>query len=602
MNLDPKLLKTAAPARGLALATLACQTGAGVTLVAGAALLSRIVTAAFLEGAGLEQLGPPLAAFAALGTLRAGLTWAGEWTAHRIAVFVKDSLREEMAARWFALGPAFARDERTGELTVAFNDGIESLDAYFSQYLPQLALTALLPLALLAFIFPRDLLSGAILLITAPLLPVFMQWIGEMAEARTHRQWTSLRRMGAHFLDTLQGLTTLKQLGRSHDALAGIADVSDAFRKATMDTLKIAFLSALVLELVATLSTAVVAVEIGLRLLYGKMEFEPAFFILILAPEFYRQFRLLGLRFHAGISGTTAAKRIFAILETKGENINGIWGASLQDAPQMPNYPPLSLGGKGGQGGIKLPDMPHPPNANKIYFNNVSYTYPDAPRPALESLSLTLEAGRHLALVGPSGAGKSTVAQLLLRFLEPTTGEILIDDTPMQSLSPAEWRRQVAWMPQQPHLFHGSLADNLRLGAPQATEAEIEAAARRADLHNFIAELPDGYATLIGERGLRLSGGEAQRLALARAFLKNAPLLILDEPTSHIDPDQERQIQEALAQLMTGRTVLTIAHRLVTAARADWIWVLDEGRLIESGPHADLLARGGWYARWAREN
>jgi ABC-type multidrug transport system fused ATPase/permease subunit len=285
------------------------------------------------------------------------------------------------------------------------------------------------------------------------------------------------------------------------------------------------------------------------------------------------------------MSGTTAAKRIFAILETRKD-----FNAETQSTSNLPasNLPASSL----------------PPSSlpfSTIHFHEVSYTYPDAPQPALKSLSLTLEAGRHIALVGPSGAGKSTVAQLLLRFLEPTAGEIRLDDRPLQNLSPAEWRRQVAWMPQQPYLFHGSIADNLRLGAPQAGAAEIEAAARRADLHDFIAGLPDGYATRIGERGLRLSGGEAQRLALARAFLKNAPLLILDEPTSHIDPDQERQIQETLAQWMTGRTVLTIAHRLATAARADWIWVLEEGRLIESGSPADLLTHGGWYARWAKE-
>jgi ATP-binding cassette subfamily C protein CydD len=332
--------------------------------------------------------------------------------------------------------------------------------------------------------------------------------------------------------------------------------------------LRVAFLSALVLEMVATISTAVVAVQIALRLLAGRLPFEQGLVVLLLAPEFYLPLRMLGTRFHAGMEGVAAAQRIFEVL-----------GVPVPAAPAQPVWtvpPALSRG---------------------LAFEGVRYAYDEGQRPALRGVSFEVAAGEKVALVGPSGAGKSTVAHLLLRFLEPDRGRIVVDGVPLADLPPAVWRRQVAWVPQDPYLFHGTVTDNIRLARPGATFLEVARAARQAHAHTFVDELPLGYDTLIGERGARLSGGEAQRIALARAFLKDAPLVILDEATANLDPEIEDLIQEAMECLLQGRTALIIAHRLSMVYRADRILVLDGGRVVEQGTHRALARQGGLYGR-----
>ncbi len=572
MKLDRRLLRQAGATR-LALAlTVGLGLLGGVIVVGQAFLLSRTVSHVFLDGAGLAGVRPLLLALLALALLRAALTWGREVAAARVAIRVKGRLRQRLAAHLLALGPAYASEERSGELATTAVEGIEALDAYFREYLPQLALAALVPLAVLLFVFPLDWLSGLVLLLTAPLIPLFMVLIGHTADALTRRRWTALSRMGAHFLDVLQGLTTLKLLGRSREQVAAIARVSDRFREATMGVLRVAFLSALVLELVATLSTAVVAVQVGLRLLYGRLAFEQAFFVLLLAPEFYLPLRQLGARFHAGMAGVAAAERIFEVLRVKVE----------VEVEAQPSTSTLT---------------------STLTLDDVHFAYEGGDRPALNGLSFDVQPGETVALVGPSGAGKSTVAHLLLRFVEPDRGRILVGDRPLADPAhgrAAAWREQVAWVPQAPYLFHGSAADNVRLGRPGATAAEVERAARLAHAHEFIAALPQGYDTPLGERGARLSGGQAQRIALARAFLKDAPLLILDEATAHLDPEVEDRVQAALARLLRGRTAILIAHRLHTVQRADRILVLDGGRVVEQGDHASLLRQDGLYRRLAQ--
>jgi ATP-binding cassette subfamily C protein CydD len=375
--------------------------------------------------------------------------------------------------------------------------------------------------------------------------------------------------MSAHLLDVLQGLTTLKLFGRAKEQVQAIAQISDRFRDTTLGVLRVAFLSALVQEMVATLSTAIVAVEIGLRLLYGHLSFEQAFFVLILAPEFYLPLRLLGTRFHASVSGVTASRRIFEVLGSRQVN---------KDASR--------------QGKITL----SPSHLVTLSFESVHYAFGQE-RPALNGISFQIEAGQRVALVGPSGAGKSTVAQLLLRFIEPQRGEIRVNGTRLTDVPAAEWREQVAWVSQRPYLFNMSVADNLRLARPDATMDEIAGAAQQAHAHEFIQALPQGYDTVIGERGARLSGGQAQRIAIGRAFLRDAPLLILDEATSNLDPETEALIQDATGRLMQDRMTLVIAHRLNTVYRADKIIVLDAGRVVETGTHTSLLERHGVYWR-----
>ena len=566
---DARLLAAAAPERTCLVLAVAGGAASGILTVLQAHSLARAVDGVFLRGLDLQGVQPLLFMLLLASAGRGLATWLAELAAARVSQRVKDDLRGRLAGHILALGPAFARGERTGELANIASEGVDSLDAYFSQYLPQLALAAIVPLTFLGFVFPIDPLSGLVLLLTAPLIPVFMILIGSLADALTRRQWRALSRLSAHFLDVLQGLTTLKLFNRSRDQVVLIRRISAEHRDATLQVLRVAFLSALVLEMVGTIATAIVAVEVGLRLLAGRMAFEPAFFVLILAPEFYLPLRQLGVRFHAGISGVSAAQRIFEVLDLP---------LPPEGAPDDPAAP--------ARGGT-------PP---RICLNHVTVAYEDRSLPALSGVTFEIGPREHVALAGATGSGKSTVAALLLRFIDPQAGEITVDGTDLANLSRDAWRRQTAYVAQAPALFDLTIADNIRLGRPSATLDEVMAAAEAAGAHTFIEELPNGYDTIAGERGARLSGGQAQRIALARGLLVDAPLVILDEATANLDPQADAEIQASLARLLEGRSALIIAHRLSTIRAADKIVVLDAGRVVEQGAHDALLAQGGQYA------
>ena len=573
MNLDRRMLGLLAGARVALATSVAAGVAATACIVVQAWALSRAIGGVFLRHETCPAVFPWLTLFAGASALRFALQWLGTERGARVARTIKTALRQRLATHLFELGPEYITQGQSGELTNTLTRGVEALDAYFSQYFPQLFIAVLAPLVILAAVFPRDVLSGGIMLVTAILTPFFLALIGTAAKRMTDRQWQALSRMSAHFLDMIQGLPALKLLGCAQKQVDSVAHVSEEYRRTTMGVLRVAFLSALALELLATLSTALVAVALGLRLLKGGVGFESALIILILCPEYYGPLRALGARFHAGMEGVSAARRLFAILETP--------------------VPPQIF-------------VVHAPSSNhhsstlhdfiSLRFDAVRYAYLRGGRPALGGVSFELRRDELTALLGASGAGKTTVAKLLLRFIAPDAGRILVDGVELGTIPAADWRRHIAWVPQRPHLFHGTLADNIRLARPTATPAEVEAAARAAHLHEFITALPLGYETLIGERGARLSGGQAQRLALARAYLKNAPLVILDEPTSFLDSASEELVRDAMEKLAVGRTTLLIAHRLNTVRNAQRLVVLDHGRVVEEGMPAQLALSKGRYA------
>jgi thiol reductant ABC exporter CydD subunit len=543
-----------------------------------AALLSRVVDAAFLQGAGLAALAPLLVGLAGAATARAAATWGQEVAAQRFSGAARVDLRDRLVRKLLALGPSQAAGERTGELTNTLVGGVESLDAYLAQYLPQAYLAGLVPLLILLAVLWADPLSALVLLLTFPLIPLFMWLIGAKARQRTREQWVTLSRLSASFLDSVQGLATLKAFGRARDQEGAIERASDRYRQVTMGVLGLAFLSALVLELLATLGTAVVAVEVGLRLLYAQVAFREALFVLVLAPEFYRPLRALGAAFHAGMAGREAAGRAAEVLENAGP----LAAPGVLEGPAAPRRPGPAA------------STARPP---RLELDRVRFAYAPERAPALDAVSFSIEAATTVALVGPTGAGKSTVGQLLLRFFEPDAGVIRVDGQLLGEIAPEAWRRRVAWVPQRPRLFHGSLLANLRRARPGATMTEVEAAAAVVGLEALVRDLPRGWETPVGEGGERLSGGEAQRVALARALVEDTPVLVLDEPTGHLDPEGEAAIVGAMATLRRDRTVLLIAHRITTVLGADRIVLLENGRVKEEGTHETLLATGRLYPR-----
>ncbi|RAQ97239.1 thiol reductant ABC exporter subunit CydD [Thermogemmatispora tikiterensis] len=524
------------------------------------ALLSWVIARVFLGHADLQQVGLALAVLLVIIGLRAGLVWLREFSARRAGNRVKSELRRRLFEHLLLLGPLFVRGERSGELIATLNEGCERLETYVARYLPQAVWSLVIPLLLLVIIWPLDHLSAILLLITGPVIPVLMIAVGSYSQKHIQRQWATLARLSAHFLDTIQGLVTLHLFGRSGAQEAHVARLSDEYRRRTLRVLRYAFLSGAVLEFMTMLAIGLIAVFLGVRLINRELPFEQAFLVLLLIPEFYRPLRELGTQYHAGMEGRVAAQRMLEIL------------ASL---------PPVR---EPREASRSLPAAPL-----TLTCEQVTCRYPDSERPALHNVSFTLSAGSCTALVGRSGAGKSTLVNLLLRFMEVESGAILVNGLPLDRLPADLWREYVALVPQRPYLFSGSVRDNIRLARPGASDEEVERAAELAGAADFIRELPAGYDTEVGEQGLRLSAGQLQRLALARAFLKQAPLLILDEPSSSLDPESEALLSAALARLRRQCTVLVIAHRLNTVAAADQVLVLDGGRLIESGPPAALL-------------
>jgi len=551
---ERRLWKDHPHARRIVAGATALSVAAAVCWIAFALLLAIVVARIFVDGQTLGSVDALLLAMLALALVRGALLWSSDVVGQRAAGGIQTDLRERLAAALVALGPTAVRGERIGELVYTAGEGVDALDPYVTRYVPARVLAVLIPVLVAAVVAVLDPWSVLILLIAGPMLVLLLGLIGRRVRDLTERRERELAWMNAHFLDVLQGLPTLKMFGRSAEQAETIRAVSRRQGSSTMDVLRTAFQTTLVLEWGATAATALLAIETSVRLMAGGLTFGRALAVLLLTPEFFLPLRRLSAEYHVGRSAVAAAERVYAVLDTP-----------VRIHVPVPGAAPL-------------------PARLDVRFDDVVVTYDDGSRTALAGCSLEIPQGRTVALVGPTGAGKTTVANVLLRFVDPERGRVTVGGEPLTEIDPARWRTRVAWVPQQASLFHGTVADNLRLARPDASDDDLVAAATAANAHGFVRDLPDGYATPIGEGGARLSGGERQRLALARAFLKDAPFLILDEPTSHLDRESETLVLEATSRLMQERTVLVIAHRPEPVAGADVVVTLRAGRVVGDEP------------------
>ena len=483
-----------------------------------------------------------------------------EAVANRLGSAVKASFREHALEHMFKLG--VQHKERHGDVIHMLTDGLEQVDAYVARYIPQILYAIMIPLIMGIAIVDTLPIIGIILIITVPLIPFFMILIGKQADRLNKEQWERMSFLSGHFLDVLQGITTLKLFGRAKDQIKVIGRLSEEFKDSTLRVLRVAFLSALVLELVSTISTALIAVYLGLTLLDGEISFFSAFFILLLAPEFYTPFRQLGAAFHTGMAGKTSI---------------------LKYEEFMNRQPSLPIGGQSQLKG----------KVQAIEIKDLTFTYEDSEN-GVQHISLEAKRNSPIMLVGESGAGKSTIAHIIGGFLTAPKGSVTIDGFDLCDIDIEWWRQQITYVSQHPHIMKGTLRDVLSFGMNVSDEEIIEAC-KEVQLLDVINRQQDGLDTVIGEGGLGLSGGERQRVALVRAFLRKGQVLILDEVTAHLDVKTEAIISSAIKRLMDNKIVIIIGHRLQTMHWASTLYVLKHGRIIQQGSYAKLLSVDGYF-------
>ena len=550
---------------------LAAGLTSGVLLVAQAHLLARLVQDAFMATGPRTAVWPAVVLLFGLVVARSGLVWCRQQAGFRAGAAVRGTVRNAILAHLVASGPVAISSIPAGSLVSTALDQVEALHDFVAHYLPQLALAALLPLVILAFVFPVSWAAGGILLFTAPLIPLFMALVGMGAESISQRHFQALARMSAHFLDVLRGLTTLKLFGRSKAQADQIGEISSQYRKRTMAVLRVAFLSSAVLEFFSAIAIALVAVYLGMAYLgyiefgaYGKpISFAAGFFILLLAPDFFMPLRELGTHYHSRADAVGAAEEILKVL---GPLEKPDAAAAAEDV-----YPPQNL-----------------------RFETVSLRYTNARQPALSRLDLTITRGERIAVVGESGAGKSSLIHLILGFVSPTEGRILVDRKPLDHLTALGLRRHCAWVGQTPMLFSGTIRENIAIANPEADDVLIGTAAALSGVTQFTDDRPGGLDSKIGEQGHGLSAGQAQRVALARAYVRQAPLLLLDEPTASLDKGTEAEIVADLKAWPTNCTMLIATHRAAALSLADRIIVLQNGQLVAQGTVDQLkVSHGG---------
>jgi thiol reductant ABC exporter CydD subunit len=612
---DRRLLRGAPAARVGVLAAVAVGVVGTGLIVAQAALLARVVAGSF-DGAGLAALRGSLIGLGLVLLARAATGYAGEAVAGRVATDVKRQLRSRLLRHALDLGPGWLARHGPGELTTLATRGLDGLDGYLGRYLPQLVLAGLVPGTVLVVLGLADWPSALVVAVSLPLIVLVLALVGRAGQVASERQWGLLQRLGGHFLDVLEGLPTLLVFRRARSEVATIRRVTDEHRVATMRTLRIAFLSALLLEGLASIAVALVAVRVGLGLLHGQVPYRSALLVLLLAPEVYLPVRRVGAEYHAGREGSVAAGAAFEVLAEPVPATPGPAGAAGRAAaptglvaasrPAAGTGPAAASRPAAGTGpavpgpaepatAVPAPAVPMPAAAGPavpgpvagpagpggLHVDGLLLSYPDRALPALAGVSLRVPAGERLALLGASGAGKSSLFAVLLRFATPAAGHVTFDGFDLLGADPARARRRIAWLPQQPYLLAGTVAENVRLGRPAATAAELDEVAGLVGLDQVLRRLPGGWQAPVGERGQRLSAGQRQRLALARALLRDAPLVLLDEPTAHLDPESAAAVRLAVLARTAGRTLLVISHDADWPAAADRVVRLDAGRLLD---------------------
>jgi ATP-binding cassette subfamily C protein CydD len=514
----------------------------GILLILQAALLVAIGNGAIMKSRGIRELFPLFVGLLGVIALRALATWGGKRVAFECASVAKKTVRGELIDGLRTIGPIALARMRTGEIAEVVVDAVESLEGYYAGYLPQRVIATLLPFTVLAVVFPLDWISALVLVLTALFLPLSMIVIGEEAHARNQRLWATLARIGGRFLDALRGLATVKIFGALRREAQEIERCSDEYRRATMSVLRMAFLSSFMLEFISAVSIAIVAVLTGLRLLSGAMLFAPGYFILLIAPDYFLTLRTLGTQYHARMEAASAAELIRALLE----KMTGTGTREGRDLPAARAAPtPAALGAKRGGAAVE--------------FEDVSFGY--SGRTILASLSFSVSAGERVALVGPSGCGKSTILNILLGFAAPERGRVVVDGRDIRRIDRDDLYESLAWLPQRPTLFSGSIRYNIGLGLPGAGDPEVDLASRMAHVDEFAENLPSGLDTFVGEGGQGLSAGQVQRVALARLFLRSPKLLLLDEPTAHLDALSEEYVNASILELAEGRTMILVTHR-----------------------------------------
>jgi ATP-binding cassette subfamily C protein CydD len=555
--LDPRLLRYAAATRGYVALTAGLGIATAALVVVQALLLAQVIAGVAMDGKTLTDVRVPLLLLALVVCGRALLSWAQDRFGHRAATTVVAQLRGRVVEHALALGPVALEGNAGPSAATLATRGLDALDGYLVRYLPQLLLAATVTPAVLVVVWGHDLVAGLTVLITLPLVPLFMVLVGWATQAAADRRLRTLERLGAQVLDLVSGLPTLRALGRDTGQAVRVREVGDAYRRTTMRTLRAAFLSALVLESLTTLSVALVAVGIGLRLVYGGLDLRTGLAVLVMAPEVYLPLRMLGVHYHASVDGLAAAGEAFALLD------------------RVPPAP----------GTLTAPDL----RASRIRFTDVGVVHSGRDRTTPSGLDLTLAPGEVVALVGPSGVGKSSAVLVLLGLRRPDTGRVLVEPLPgsapggghrrdLVELDPASWFAQMTWMPQRPLIVHGTLAENVRLAHPQAGEDDLRRVAGLTGLAEVVDTLPQEWATPIGQGGVGLSAGQRQRLALARALLRPAPVIVFDEPTAHLDPGTEQVVHTTITRLRdAGHAVLLVAHRPALLALADRVVTVHDG-------------------------